>query len=458
MSAHSVVAPEGSTNQATDVSRSLPPETWGLTRAEGGLCLEGKPLAGLTERWGSPLFVVHAARLAENVRRFQQVPRGQSRGVEVYYSYKTNPIPAVLQKLSRLGVGAEVVSPYELWLAMRLGVAPGNIIYNGPGKTPDFARKLVQSELLLTHLNHREEIALLAQAATELGKRPNVGIRLATSDSWSGKFGVPIAGGQALAAYEEALSHPSLRVVGLHAHRGVAIQDADTLERFLREVLEFCDTLHARLGLDLEFLDLGGSLAVPTVLPLDDSPLPLAERVRRRLSIERYLELLVESVEDHFRRAGRPTPRILLEPGRALTGNTQMLLCRVNSLNAAGKGPAHAILDAGENIAHILHREYHEIFHAERWGESPSEPYTLDGPTCSPMDSLRASIELPRLRLGDTLAIMDAGAYLVSFSNSFCFPQPGIVVLEQGRETLVRRAETYEDMVDRDLYANEVSR
>ncbi|WP_225408475.1 diaminopimelate decarboxylase family protein [Stigmatella hybrida] len=453
MSTHSVVAPERRMEQA----QSLHPETWGLTRAEEGLCLEGKALAGLADRWGSPLFVVHAGRLAENVRRFQQVPQGRTQGAEIFYSYKTNPIPAVLQKLSELGAGAEVVSPYELWLALRLGVAPGRIIYNGPGKTPGIARTIVQSELLLTHLNHREEIALVAQAAEELGKKPNVGLRVATSDSWSGKFGVPIAGGQALAAYEEALAHPSLRVVGLHAHRGVAIEDAGTLERFVREVLEFCDTLHARLGLAVEMLDLGGSLAVPTVLPLDASPLPLAERVRRRLSIEGYLALLFERVEDHFRRAGRPTPRILLEPGRAMTGNTQMLLCRVSSLNEAGAGPSHAILDAGENIAHILHREYHEIFHAERWGESPGGMYTLDGPTCSPMDSLRTTIELPRLRPGDTLAIMDAGAYLVSFSNSFCFPQPGIVILDQGRETLVRRAETYEDMIARDLHAGGAS-
>ncbi|OJH37309.1 diaminopimelate decarboxylase family protein [Cystobacter ferrugineus] len=439
---------------AVGASQSLHPKRWGLTRAEGGLCLRGTSLAGLADRWGSPLFVVDADRLDENVRRFQQVPPG----VEVFYSYKTNPVPAVLQRLLGLGVGAEVVSPYELWLALRLGVAPGRIIYNGPGKTPRAVRTIVQNDLLLTNLNHREEIALVAQAAEQLGKRPTVGLRVATSDSWSGKFGVPIAGGQALAAYEEALSHSSLRVVGLHAHRGVAIEDAETLEGFVREVLEFCDTLHARLGLAVELLDLGGSLAVPTVLPLDASTLPLDEQVRRKLSIEHYLALLVGQVEDHFRRVGRPMPRLLLEPGRALTGNTQMLLCRVNSLNEAGAVPAHAILDAGESIAHILHREYHEIFHVERWGDSPSETYTLDGPTCSPMDRLRTAIELPRLQLGDTLAVMDAGAYLVSFSNSFCFPQPGIVLLEQGRETLVRRAETYEDMVDRDSYASEVSR
>ncbi|MGW3498352.1 transposase [Streptomyces sp. NPDC001020] len=458
LSAHSVVAPGRCPNPSAEASQSLHPETWGLTRAEGALCLEGRSLSGLADRWGSPLFVVHGARLAENVRRFQQVPRGRSLSVEVFYSYKTNPIPAVLQRLSQLGVGAEVVSPYELWLALRLGVEPGRIIYNGPGKTPSVVRTLVQSDLLLTHLNHREEITLVAQAAAELGKRTDVGLRVATSDSWSGKFGIPIAGGQALAAYEEALAHPSLRVVGLHAHRGVAIEDADTLERFVREVLEFCDALHARLGLGVELLDLGGSLAVPTVLPLDASPLPLAERVARRLSIERYLALLARQVEDHFRRAGRPAPRVLLEPGRALTGNTQILLCRVNSLNAPGAGPAHAILDAGENVAHILHREYHEIFHAERWGESQSETYTLDGPTCSPMDCLRQTVELPPLRVGDTLAIMDAGAYLVSFSNSFCFPQPGIVVLDQGHETLIRRPETYEDMIARDLHANEACR
>lgn len=437
----------------------LHPETWNLTRAEGGLCLEGRSLASLAQRWGSPLFVVHADRLTQNVRRFQQTPEGRLRGAEIFYSYKTNPIPAVLQRLSQLGVGAEVVSPYELWLAQRLGVAADRIIYNGPGKTPSIARTVVQSELLLTHLNHREEIAIVAAAAAELGKRPRVGLRVATSDSWSGKFGVPIAGGKALAAYEEAMMHPSLRVVGLHAHRGVAIEDAETLERFVQEVLEFCDTLHARLGLEVEMLDLGGSLAVPTVLPLDDSPLPLAERVRQRLTIERYLALLIGRVETHFRRAGRPAPRIFLEPGRAMTGNTQMLLCQVSSLNAAGAGPAHAILDAGENIAHILHREYHEIFHVERWGEGPSETYSLDGPTCSPMDRLRTEIELPRLQVGDTLAVMDAGAYLVSFSNSFCFPQPGIVILDdEGRVTLARRAETYEDMIDRDLAGNVASR
>ncbi|MGE6761663.1 diaminopimelate decarboxylase family protein [Corallococcus interemptor] len=436
----------------------LHPETWGLTQSEAGLCLEGRPLASLTERWGSPLFVVHGARLAENVRRFQRTPEGRIRGAEIFYSYKTNPIPAVLQRLSQLGAGAEVVSPYELWLAQRLGVAPERIIYNGPGKTPSVARTVVQSELLLTHLNHREEIAIVAAAAAELGKRPRVGIRVATSDSWSGKFGIPIAGGQALAAYEEAMMHSSLRVVGLHAHRGVAIEDAGTLERFVQEVLEFCDTLHARLGLEVQMLDLGGSLAVPTVLPLNDSPVPLAERVRQRLTIEQYLALLLGRVETHFRRVGRPAPRIFLEPGRAMTGNTQLLLCQVSSLNEAGAGPAHAILDAGENLAHILHREYHEIFHVERWGESPSRTYSLDGPTCSPMDRLRTEIDLPRLRVGDTLAVMDAGAYLVSFSNSFCFPQPGIVILDDGRATLARRAETYEDMIARDLSANDASR
>lgn len=437
----------------------LDPGLWELTWSGGVLCLEGRPLAALAERWGSPLFVVHAARLDENIRRFQQTPPGRTQSADIFYSYKTNPIPAVLQRLSRRGIGAEVVSPYELWLALRLGVPPERIIYNGPGKTPDAARAAVRHDLLLVNLNHREEIALVAQAAEELGRRPTVGLRVATSESWSGKFGIPIAGGQALAAYEEAMAHSSLRVAGIHAHRGVAIDDAGTLDRFVGEVLALCDALHARLGLAVELLDLGGSLAVPTVLPLDASlSLPLAEQVCRRLSIEAYLSGLIGQVEDHFRRAGRPMPRILLEPGRALTGNTQMLLCRVNSLHADGAGPARAILDAGENIAHILHREYHEIFHAERWGEAPSVAYTLDGPTCSPMDSLRARIELPRLGVGDTLAIMDAGAYLVSFSNSFCFPQPGVVVVEPGRETLVRRAETFEDMVGRDLPAAEAPR
>ncbi|HEX2674346.1 MAG TPA: hypothetical protein VHM25_25895, partial [Polyangiaceae bacterium] len=116
----------------------LSPALWDLVDdPERGLTLEGIPLADLVEQFGSPLHVVRASRLRDNARRFQRVPSGAARGCEVFYSYKTNPIPGVLRTLHEQGIGAEVISPYELWLAKELGVPPERTIYNGPAKSDD---------------------------------------------------------------------------------------------------------------------------------------------------------------------------------------------------------------------------------------------------------------------------------------------------------------------------------
>src|SRR6185312_5279213 len=121
-------------------------------------------LTDMTARHGSPLFVADAARLDSNAAAFQRVPPGAAAGLEVYYSYKTNPVPAVLSRLHARGIGAEVISEYELWLARRLGVAGDRIVLNGPGRSPAAFRAAVEIGALV-QINHREEIAPLAAIA-----------------------------------------------------------------------------------------------------------------------------------------------------------------------------------------------------------------------------------------------------------------------------------------------------
>jgi diaminopimelate decarboxylase len=437
--------------------RGFEPSRWGLTVRGGALALDGVRLDGLLERWGSPLHVIHADRLERNAASFLRLPPGRSRACEVYYSYKTNPIPAVLQRLHQLGVGAEVISPYELWLALRLGVPPERIIYNGPATSEAVLREAIGRGIQLINCNHRENVGRVARVAERCRARPSVGIRVVTGESWSGQFGVPIRGGAALQAYAEALRSPWLRVNAVHAHLGELLRTQGQLERFVGEVLAFTDTLHTRLGLDLEILDLGGSLAIPTVGALSPAGQHLSRALHRNLhppdadgclSIDEYVAGVLELCEEHYRRRGRPLPRILLEPGRAMTGNTQMLLGSVISLKAVPEeGFTYAILDAGQNLAEAARYAYHQIFPLQRYGQPASHTYALAGPICSPGDVLFPAVRLPRLEPGDALAIMDAGAYFVPFANSFSFPQPAVVMVEGGQEVLIRRAETFEDLV-----------
>jgi diaminopimelate decarboxylase len=439
----------------------LPLSSWHLSRdAAGDLVLGGVALRGVLDRWGSPVHVVDLARLADNAARFIARPPGAARGVEVFYSYKTNPVPGLLRELHARGLGAEVVSPYELWLALRLGVPPASIVYNGPARTEESLVEALRQGVGLINLNCRGEIGSIARLARRTGTRPRIGIRVVVPGTWGGQFGERIDRGAALGAFEEALATPELQVVALHAHPNEEIATVEALEGLLSGVLAFADLLRARTGLDLEILDLGGNLACQTVSRLS----PLARRLavamgrppRPRLpasvlSIEDYVAHVAGRVETHYAKAGRPAPRVFVEPGRALSSNAQMLLCKVLQVREEPRDDlTWIVLDAGINVAEAVRSEWHQLVPLREPSDASVRMYRVAGPSCTLGDLLYPAWLLPRMAQGDALAIMDAGAYFEPFSTDFSFPRPGVVVLDQGREVPIRRAATFEDLVARD--------
>jgi diaminopimelate decarboxylase len=442
--------------------RDLPLSLWGLTRdASGALSLRNVALSDLTRRWGSPLHVVDSLRLAENAGRFQARPSNASRGCRVFCSYKTNPVPGVLRTLHSHGLGAEVVSPYELWLALRLGVDPHAIVYNGPSKSGGSIETALKRDVGLINVNSRSEIAPLAALARRLGKRPTVGVRVVAPGSVGGQFGERIETGAALAAFREALQFPELSVRALHSHYNGEIVSRDQLDAFLSHLLAFADQLRERLGVAIEILDVGGNLACQTVSRLSPRARRLAttfgcEPAPRPpesvLSIDAYVERVVHRVEDHFAAAGQAVPQIFVEPGRALTSNAQMLLCRVIAVRDPDATGMHwAVLDTGLHLAEPMGSEFHQLFPVAPREGAPLRLYRLSGPSCMLSDQVCAAWRLPELAVGDCLAIMDSGAYFVPFSSCFSFPRPGIVAVGHAEEAVLRRAETFEDLVARDV-------
>jgi len=436
----------------------LPLSLWRLERdAAGGLRLDGVELASLLDRFGSPLHLVDAARLAGNAERFTARPPGASRACEVYSSYKTNPVPGVLRELHARGIGAEVVSPYELWLALRLGVDPAAIVYNGPAKSEASLAEAVGRGIGLVNVNARTEIAPLAALARRLGRRVRTGVRVVIPGGWGGQFGERIDTGAALRAYEEARACPELEVVAVHAHSGSEIATRAGLDGFLDGVLAFADSLRQRLRLEVQILDLGGSLACPTVSRIPERAQQMAvtfgcEPVPRPpeavLSIDAYVARVAERIEGHCAARGIPPPRVFLEPGRALTGNAQMLLSRVVQVrDPDDAGMTWAVLDAGINVAETVRGTFHQLFPVVEPPGAPRRLHRLTGPSCMQGDLLYPAWELPALSVGDAVAIMDAGAYFVPFSTDFSFPRPPVVMLAGGIVRPLRHGEAFEDLV-----------
>ncbi|WP_281784585.1 diaminopimelate decarboxylase family protein [Sinimarinibacterium flocculans] len=430
----------------------LSPAHWGLrTDALGALCLGSHNLGDLARQYGTPLHVFDTAALGRNVDALAQL--------DIFFSYKTHPLPSVLRRLYAMGVGAEVISEMELDLALRLGVHPQRIIYNGPAKSERSLRTAIERGILMLNLNHPEELAPVAAMAHACGRPVRLGIRVNGSSGWAGQFGTMIADGSAMALFREALQTQGVEVIGLHGHRGELIGDTHTLHAFLDELLAFADELHAALGWSPRIIDVGGSLAVGTVRQIT----PLLRRLSqtfdveigavdtaRTLSLPGYAAITRGRISAHYRRVGRPVPHLVCEPGRAVTGNAQFLLTRVVSVRECDDGRALAILDAGINIAGILHHERHQIFSVDRSADENTQRYRLVGPICQPGDVISNALQLPRLASGDVLAIMDAGAYFESDSTVFSFPRPGTLLIEGDGITVARRAETLDDVMARD--------
>jgi hypothetical protein len=244
----------------------LPASHWGLARDEqGALLLRGHRLETLLERWGSPLHVVDRARLDENLAHFTAADAGAGPACEVFYSYKTNPVPGVLDALHARGAGAEVTSPYELWLALRLNVPPSSIVYNGPGKTDASLTDAVRARIGLINVNSRSELARLGKIAQGLGLKQRTGVRVALPGAVAGQFGERVDDGSALRAVSEALQTKGLELVALHTHWNGELATLEGLDLMLDGLLRFAATLESRLKFEPQILDLGGNLPCPTV-------------------------------------------------------------------------------------------------------------------------------------------------------------------------------------------------
>jgi diaminopimelate decarboxylase len=438
----------------------LPIELWGMhVDADDRLCYAGRDVLGLVAEHGqTPVHLLDVARLDANLAALS------SSRAEVYYSFKTQPLPWIVKRLVSRGAGAEVISEYELHLALHIGVPPDKIIYNGPGKSDASIRLAVERGILLFNINHLEEIDRVVRVARELGRKVRVGVRVVTSSGWSSQFGCSIASGEAMAAYQRALAYPELEVVGLHSHRGHHLFGEPQVRSFVGEVLAFADALHAKLGFVPHVLDLGGSFGVPTVRVMSDVDRRLTQTLltpvggpdlTKRLKPEEYVRVVASAVDDHFRARNWPAPRIAIEPGRALTGNTQALAARVMTLRESSDGFTYAVLDAGINIAGLLRQELHQIFRVSdfRVGASNTDTlYRLVGPICQPGDVIYPCVRLPALAEGDVLLIMDSGAYFEPDSTSFSFGRPATVAIEGGETQTIRRAESFDDMIHRDVF------
>jgi len=401
----------------------------------GELHCESTPLQTIAEAIGTPTYVYSARGILESFgaydRAFASVPH------LIAYALKANSNLSVLALLARAGAGAEVFSGGELFRALKAGVPPKKIIFAGPGKTQEEMSEALKADILMLNVESPAELKQLDRVAQELGVRAPVALRInpdvdpqthpyISTGLMTSKFGIPIA--RAVEEYKAAQGLPGIEVVGVHMHIGSQLTQTAPFADALARVADLVETLRS-WGVSLQYLDAGGGLGIRYQ---DEAPPTPSE----------YAEVLLPLVKDLG-------VALILEPGRSIVGNagallTRVLYCKETDLKR------FVIVDAAMNdlIRPSLYNAYHEIVPVVQARGRPTLVVDVVGPICESGDFLARDRELPAVEEGELLAVMSAGAYGFAMASNYnARPRAAEVLVEGSRFSLVRRRESYQDLI-----------
>ena len=406
----------------------------GFFREQDELTCDGVRLSEIARRAGTPVYVYSRAGIEERFRAFDRafgvVPH------LVCYAAKANSNLAILNLLASLSAGADVVSGGELRACLESGFAADRIVFSGVGKTDEEIRAGVAAGLLAFNAESERELEKIDAEAGRQGKTARVALRVnpdidakthpyISTGLKHNKFGVDI--GRASGIYGRSRRMKNIAMTGVQAHIGSQMLETAPIEKSARELAALAGALAAE-GFPIETLDIGGGFGV-------------AGAGEKPLAPEDY----AEAVLPHL--AGLPF-RILIEPGRAIVAPAGVLVTRVLYVKENG-GKRFVITDAGMNdlIRPPLYGAVHSI---EPVGppKRPGIRADVVGPICETSDFLARDMLLAEPAEQDLLAVRDAGAYGFAMASNYNFrPRAAEVLVEGGTFRVIRRRETYEDLV-----------
>jgi diaminopimelate decarboxylase len=368
-------------------------------------------LSNIATEFSTPLFVYDRQTLDS---QFDSLRKALPDVVELYYSIKANPNPAVVSHFANCAAGLEVASAAEYEVARKVGIPIERILFAGPGKTVEELEHVLRGGIGEIHVESSEELAALEA----LNVPVNVSIRFNPPAEASGGA-MRMGGKPSQFGFDEELLPETvdrvratrhLNLHGLHMFAGTQLLDAEVLLSQWSHAVTVARRIAAHIGEPLKSIDLGGGLGIPYFS---------GETVLDLAAVRTGAATLFGSLTDDPFFLGT---RFIVEPGRFLAGPAGVYVARVVSVKHS-RGTRFIILDGGMNhhlaasgnLGQVIKKDY-PIFNVSRPDDEPCEPAVVVGPLCTPLDTLGRRVSLPITEPGDLIAVMQSGAYGLSAS------------------------------------------
>jgi len=423
---------------------------------DGRLCIGGCDLVQLAEHFGTPLYVYDETSILARARTFRTALEGAYRGkATVCYASKAYTAPWLLALLRDEGLGLDVASAGELFVAVRSNFPRDRIYFHGNNKSADELKAALHEKVGRIVVDNLEEAALLGRLAQERGVQQAVLLRVSPSvdahthdhlktGRLDTKFGLGIESGVAEHGVLEILKWPSLDLRGYHAHIGSQIHELDPYEAAVARLFEFAAEMKTKHGVLLHEISPGGGFGVRYTM---------ADPATKPVDTIRNLADVISTAARNARID--PLPDLTIEPGRSIVGPSAVAVYRVGSVKRIPAGRTYVAVDGGmaDNIRPTAYGAKYSAVLANRVEDRTGiADVAIAGKYCETGDVLIQHVELPLPRVGDVVAIPTAGAYHLAMESNYNMAlRPAVVVVAKGRARLVRRRETFQDLLDTDV-------
>ena len=416
--------------------------------ADDHMVLGGCDVTDLVKEYGTPLYILDESTVRDMCRQFLTEFKTRYENTTVLYAAKAFINPALAKLFQDEGLGMDVVSGGELAVAVAVDFVQENIYFHGNNKTPAELNMALDNQTGTIVVDNLDELRLLNELAGGKNKLQKIMLRVSpsvdphthvktTTGTLDSKFGMSIQNGQATQALLEAIDMVNLDLAGLHFHLGSPIYELEPYSTAIDIVLNFAAKFETN-GFELREFSPGGGFAIAYT---HDEPPPL---------ISSYADTITSSVINSCRNLNLVEPKIVIESGRALIGRSGVAVYSVGTTKDIPGIRKYVSLDGGmgDNIRPALYGSRYEAVLANRMSDPRIETVTLAGKFCESGDVLINDIKLPLLKPDDIIAIPACGAYAPSMASNYNLnPRPPVILVKDGEPRMIRRRETYEDMM-----------
>lgn len=420
--------------------------------SQGELILGGCKASDLAAKYGTPVYVLDEDTLRARCRSFIDEFRKIYPATSVSYACKAYINPILAKLFLEEGMGFDVVSGGELATTVNAGIPMDEVYFHGNNKTPQELEEALEHSIGWVVVDSFHEIELLDRLAGEAGKTQNILIRVSpgvdphtheytTTGILDSKFGFSIQTGHAAEAIRLGLAAKNLNLRGLHFHLGSPIFELEPYRVAVDLVLRFAAQFREE-GLELQRFSPGGGFAIS--YKREDEPPAVSD----------YAEAIISTMTETCQDLGMELPSLVIEPGRAIIGPAGVAFYRVGAIKDVPGVRKFVSVDGGmgDNIRPALYQAEYEVLAANKANQELVEKVTIAGKYCESGDLLATDVMLPKLEAGDLLAIPAAGAYCPSMASTYNMnPKPPMVLVKDGKSRLIRRRETYQDLLHLDL-------